>query len=91
MPKAGYLYPHFFLINFLHHSRNEMLVFVLHYEFAYALQPFALFPFFYYERLFNIVCCFQKDDLRAVVNYLRADGNVSLIGLWGHSMGAVTR
>ncbi|KAH1146516.1 hypothetical protein GYH30_041923 [Glycine max] len=32
----------------------------------------------------------EKDDLRAVVNYLRADGNVSLIGLWGHSMGAVT-
>ncbi|KAL2969740.1 hypothetical protein AAZX31_15G097600 [Glycine max] len=32
----------------------------------------------------------EKDDLRAVVNYLRADGNVSLIGLWGRSMGAVT-
>jgi len=27
----------------------------------------------------------------AVVNYLRQDGNVSLIGLWGRSMGAVTR
>lgn len=34
---------------------------------------------------------FQKDDLRAVVDHLRADGNVSLIGLWGRSMGAVTR
>lgn len=34
---------------------------------------------------------FQKDDLKAVVEYLRADGNVSLIGLWGRSMGAVTR
>lgn len=33
----------------------------------------------------------QKDDLRAIVNYLREDGNVSLIGLWGRSMGAVTR
>ncbi|XP_019426437.1 PREDICTED: uncharacterized protein LOC109334897 [Lupinus angustifolius] len=32
----------------------------------------------------------EKDDLRDVVNYLRADGNVSLIGLWGRSMGAVT-
>ena len=33
----------------------------------------------------------QKDDLKAVVDYLRTDGNVSLIGLWGRSMGAVTR
>ncbi|KAL3626199.1 hypothetical protein CASFOL_029748 [Castilleja foliolosa] len=32
----------------------------------------------------------EKDDLRAVVDYLRADGNVSLVGLWGRSMGAVT-
>ncbi|KAL3507993.1 hypothetical protein ACH5RR_033375 [Cinchona calisaya] len=32
----------------------------------------------------------EKDDLKAVVDYLRADGNVSLIGLWGRSMGAVT-
>ncbi|KAM6566089.1 uncharacterized protein LOC115722499 [Cannabis sativa] len=32
----------------------------------------------------------EKDDLRAVVDYLRADGNVSMIGLWGRSMGAVT-
>ncbi|XP_062176871.1 uncharacterized protein LOC133881839 [Alnus glutinosa] len=32
----------------------------------------------------------ERDDLRAVVEYLRADGNVSLIGLWGRSMGAVT-
>ncbi|XP_049406094.1 uncharacterized protein LOC125869670 isoform X3 [Solanum stenotomum] len=32
----------------------------------------------------------EKDDLRAVVEYLRTDGNVSLIGLWGRSMGAVT-
>ncbi|KAJ9182026.1 hypothetical protein P3X46_006062 [Hevea brasiliensis] len=32
----------------------------------------------------------EKDDLRAVVDYLRQDGNVSLIGLWGRSMGAVT-
>ncbi|KAK6130398.1 hypothetical protein DH2020_035808 [Rehmannia glutinosa] len=34
--------------------------------------------------------CNEKDDLRAVVDYLRTDGNVSLIGLWGRSMGAVT-
>lgn len=33
----------------------------------------------------------QKDDLKSVVDYLRSDGNVSLIGLWGRSMGAVTR
>ncbi|XP_073308059.1 uncharacterized protein [Primulina huaijiensis] len=32
----------------------------------------------------------EKDDLQAVVKYLREDGNVSLIGLWGRSMGAVT-
>ncbi|KAK4372489.1 hypothetical protein RND71_007873 [Anisodus tanguticus] len=32
----------------------------------------------------------EKDDLRAVVEYLWIDGNVSLIGLWGRSMGAVT-
>ncbi|KAF2311057.1 hypothetical protein GH714_019319 [Hevea brasiliensis] len=32
----------------------------------------------------------EKDDLRTVVDYLRQDGNVSLIGLWGRSMGAVT-
>ncbi|KAI3781381.1 hypothetical protein L2E82_11394 [Cichorium intybus] len=33
---------------------------------------------------------YEKQDLRAVVDHLRADGNVSLIGLWGRSMGAVT-
>ncbi|VFQ60178.1 unnamed protein product [Cuscuta campestris] len=32
----------------------------------------------------------ERDDLKAVVEYLRQDGNVSLIGLWGRSMGAVT-
>ncbi|MQL72399.1 hypothetical protein Taro_004733 [Colocasia esculenta] len=32
----------------------------------------------------------EKEDLKAVVNYLRTDGNVSCIGLWGRSMGAVT-
>ncbi|KAJ3683676.1 hypothetical protein LUZ60_013903 [Juncus effusus] len=32
----------------------------------------------------------EKEDLRAVVNHLRSDGNVSCIGLWGRSMGAVT-
>ncbi|GLT81482.1 hypothetical protein SLA2020_528650 [Shorea laevis] len=32
----------------------------------------------------------EKDDLKAVVDYLRSDGNVSFIGLWGRSMGAVT-
>ncbi|KAK9137105.1 hypothetical protein Sjap_007699 [Stephania japonica] len=32
----------------------------------------------------------EKDDLKAVVDYLRSDGNVSCIGLWGRSMGAVT-
>ncbi|KAG6488211.1 hypothetical protein ZIOFF_056970 [Zingiber officinale] len=33
----------------------------------------------------------EKDDLKAVVDYLRTDGNVSCIGLWGRSMGAVSR
>lgn len=33
---------------------------------------------------------YEKEDLKSVVDYLRADGNVSLIGLWGRSMGAVT-
>ncbi|XP_078446825.1 alpha/beta-Hydrolases superfamily protein [Wolffia australiana] len=32
----------------------------------------------------------EKEDLLAVVDYLRKEGNVSLIGLWGRSMGAVT-
>ncbi|KNA25610.1 hypothetical protein SOVF_005020 isoform A [Spinacia oleracea] len=32
----------------------------------------------------------EKDDLKAVVDYLRSDGNTSMIGLWGRSMGAVT-
>ncbi|XP_072984224.1 uncharacterized protein [Typha latifolia] len=32
----------------------------------------------------------EKDDLSAVVNHLRTDGNISCIGLWGRSMGAVT-
>ncbi|KAL7588533.1 hypothetical protein Lser_V15G39675 [Lactuca serriola] len=33
---------------------------------------------------------YEKQDLKAVVDHLRDDGNVSLIGLWGRSMGAVT-
>ena len=41
--------------------------------------------------MLNLFNLFQKDDLKAVVEYLRADGNVSLIGLWGRSMGAVAR
>ncbi|XP_068661658.1 uncharacterized protein [Aristolochia californica] len=32
----------------------------------------------------------EKDDLKAVVNHLRADKSVSCIGLWGRSMGSVT-
>lgn len=32
----------------------------------------------------------EREDLKAVVNHLRTDGNVSCIGLWGRSMGAVT-
>ncbi|KAL2530454.1 Hydrolase domain-containing protein [Forsythia ovata] len=32
----------------------------------------------------------EKEDLRAVVDFLRADGNISLIGLWGRSVGAVS-
>ena len=33
---------------------------------------------------------FEKDDLMAVVEYLRGLDSVSLIGLWGRSMGAAT-
>lgn len=33
---------------------------------------------------------YEKDDLRAVVNHLRTDANISCIGLWGRSMGAVS-
>eukprot|EP01097_Dermamoeba_algensis_P007174 TRINITY_DN4497_c0_g1_i1.p1 TRINITY_DN4497_c0_g1~~TRINITY_DN4497_c0_g1_i1.p1 ORF type:complete len:440 (+),score=68.52 TRINITY_DN4497_c0_g1_i1:82-1320(+) len=33
---------------------------------------------------------YEKDDLGAVVNYLRTSGTVSRIGLWGRSMGAAT-
>ncbi|XP_057856452.2 uncharacterized protein LOC131065832 [Cryptomeria japonica] len=32
----------------------------------------------------------EKDDLKAVVRFLREDEQVSCIGLWGRSMGAVT-
>ncbi|CAI5460660.1 unnamed protein product [Closterium sp. Yama58-4] len=33
---------------------------------------------------------FEMEDLTTVVDHLRAEGSVSLIGLWGRSMGAVT-
>eukprot|EP01087_Luapelamoeba_hula_P017630 TRINITY_DN5574_c0_g1_i1.p1 TRINITY_DN5574_c0_g1~~TRINITY_DN5574_c0_g1_i1.p1 ORF type:complete len:413 (-),score=64.95 TRINITY_DN5574_c0_g1_i1:84-1283(-) len=33
---------------------------------------------------------YEKDDLQTVVDYLRASGKVSRIGLWGRSMGAAT-
>lgn len=32
----------------------------------------------------------EKDDLQCVIDYLRSSGKVSLIGLWGRSMGAAT-
>lgn len=32
----------------------------------------------------------ERDDVKAVIEYLRRSGKVSLIGLWGRSMGAVT-
>ncbi|CAN1842282.1 Uncharacterized protein YqkD [Linum perenne] len=32
----------------------------------------------------------EKDDLKAAVSYLRSNKNISCIGLWGRSMGAVT-
>ncbi|KAK9233406.1 hypothetical protein WN943_023655 [Citrus x changshan-huyou] len=35
--------------------------------------------------------CRRKDDLKAVIDYLWVDGNVSMIGLWCRSIGAVTR
>ncbi|GJP67546.1 hypothetical protein CLOP_g24356 [Closterium sp. NIES-67] len=33
---------------------------------------------------------FEMEDLTTVVDHLRVEGSVSLIGLWGRSMGAVT-
>ena len=33
---------------------------------------------------------YEKDDLETVIEYLRSTGKVSLIGLWGRSMGAAT-
>ncbi|KAJ1490889.1 Alpha/Beta hydrolase protein [Baffinella frigidus] len=33
---------------------------------------------------------FEKDDLATAVDFLRSCGKVSRVGLWGHSMGAVT-
>lgn len=32
----------------------------------------------------------EKEDLECVIDYLRNLGSVSLIGLWGRSMGAAT-
>jgi alpha/beta superfamily hydrolase len=32
----------------------------------------------------------EQDDLQTVIDYLKSTGRVSLIGLWGRSMGAVT-
>lgn len=32
----------------------------------------------------------EKDDLQVVIDYLRSTDKVSLIGLWGRSMGAAT-
>lgn len=33
---------------------------------------------------------YERDDLNMIVEYLRKERNVSTIGLWGRSMGAVT-
>jgi len=33
---------------------------------------------------------FEREDVAAVIDYLRNSGEVSTVGLWGHSMGAVT-
>jgi alpha/beta superfamily hydrolase len=32
----------------------------------------------------------EQDDLQTVIDHLRGTNKVSLIGLWGRSMGAVT-
>ncbi|THG17111.1 hypothetical protein TEA_008189 [Camellia sinensis var. sinensis] len=34
---------------------------------------------------------YEKDDLKVVVSYLRSSEQISCIGLWGRSMGAVIR
>lgn len=53
----------------------------------YYIHPHSI-PFF----LATYKCfSFQSDDLKVVVSYLRRDQQVSRIGLWGRSMGAVTR
>lgn len=33
---------------------------------------------------------FEREDVEAVITHLRASGEVSTVGLWGHSMGATT-
>jgi len=33
---------------------------------------------------------YERDDVEAVIDYLRKSGNVSTIGVWGRSMGAVS-
>mmetsp|Transcript_104656 Transcript_104656/g.302862 ORF Transcript_104656/g.302862 Transcript_104656/m.302862 type:complete len:456 (+) Transcript_104656:138-1505(+) len=33
---------------------------------------------------------FEREDVAAVIEHLRKSGEVSTVGLWGHSMGAVT-
>lgn len=33
---------------------------------------------------------FEREDVGAAIEYLRATGEVSTVGLWGHSMGATT-
>lgn len=44
----------------------------------------------YRADMYYCLYCLQTDDLKAVVNHLRTDEQVSCIGLWGRSMGAVT-
>lgn len=50
-----------------------------------------LFLFQIVTLTFCVLNLSQKDDLKTVVSYLRSSNQVSRIGLWGRSMGAVTR
>lgn len=54
------------------------------------MNPFMGDIYDYRADMYYCLYCLQTDDLKAVVNHLRTDEQVSCIGLWGRSMGAVT-
>jgi hypothetical protein len=50
----------------------------------------ALHYYCYMCTINNSLGYWERDDLGAVVDYLRASGDVGAIALWGRSMGAAT-